>query len=101
MFRDLEAKPGPFSGLAGHVIFEPNISFRGNTVNASGELVSGSYFPVLGVKPVVGRLFGVKDDEVIGAHPIVVVSHGYWTTQLGGDPSVVGQIITVNGQRMT
>ena len=101
MFRDLEAKPGPFSGLAGHVIFEPNISFRGNTVNASGELVSGSYFPVLGVKPAVGRLFGVKDDEVIGAHPIVVLSHGYWTTQLGGDPSVVGQIITVNGQQMT
>jgi predicted permease len=101
MFRDLEAKPGPFSGLAGHVIFQPNISFRGNTVNASGELVSGSYFPVLGVKPAVGRLFGVTDDEVIGAHPIVVLSYGYWTTQLGADPSVVGQIITVNGQQMT
>jgi predicted permease len=101
MFRDLEAKPGPFSGLAGHVIFQPNVSFRGSTVNASGELVSGSYFPVLGVKPAVGRLFGVTDDEVIGAHPIVVLSYGYWTTQLGADPSVVGQIIMVNGQQMT
>ena len=101
MFRDLEAKPGPFSGLAGHVIVQPNVSFRGNTANASAELVSGSYFPVLGVKPAIGRVFGVQDDEVIGAHPIVVLSHGYWTTQLGGDPSVVGQIITVNGQQMT
>jgi predicted permease len=101
MFRDLEAQPGPFSGVAGHVLISPNISFRGNTVNGSGELVSGSYFPVLGVKPALGRLFGVKDDEIIGAHPIVVLSHGYWTSQLGSDPSVIGQIITVNGQQMT
>jgi predicted permease len=101
MFRDLEAQPGPFSGIAGHVIIQPNISFRGNTVNGSGELVSGSYFPVLSVKPAIGRLFGVHDDEVIGANPIVVLSHEYWATQLGGDPSVVGQIITVNGHPMT
>ena len=101
MFRDLEAKPGPFSGVAGHVIFSPNISFRGNTVNGSAELVSGSYFPVLGVTPAVGRLFGVKDDEVIGAHPIVVLSHAYWASRLGRDPSVIGQVITVNGQQMT
>jgi predicted permease len=101
MFRDLEAQPGPFSGLAGHVITQPNISYRGNTVSASAELVSGSYFPVLGVKPAVGRLFGGKDDDVPGAHPIVVLSHEYWTTQLGGDPSVIGQIIMVNGKPMT
>jgi predicted permease len=101
MFRDLEAQPGPFSGLAGHVITQPNISYRGNTVSASAELVSGSYFPVLGVKPAVGRLFGGKDDDVAGAHPIVVLSHEYWTTQLGGDPSVIGQIIMVNGKPMT
>ena len=101
MFRDLEAQPGPFSGLAGHVITWPNISFRGNTVSGSAELVSGSYFPVLGVKPALGRVFGVKDDDVIGAHPIVVLSHSYWTSQLGGDPSVIGQIITVNGKQLT
>src|SRR5512146_1458443 len=86
MFRDLEAQPGPFSGVAGHVIFSPNISFRGNTENVSGEIVSGSYFPVLGVKPAMGRLFTVDDDKVIGGHPIVVLSHEYWKNQLGGDP---------------
>jgi predicted permease len=101
MFRDLESQSGPFSGIAGHVITQPNISYRGNTVNASAELVSGSYFPVLGVKPAVGRLFNVNDDDVPGAHPIVVLSHQYWTTQLGGDPSVIGQIIMVNGKPMT
>jgi putative ABC transport system permease protein len=101
MFRDLEAQPGPFSGVAGHVAFYPNVAFRGNTVNTAAELVSGSYFPVLGVKPALGRVFGVEDDKTIGAHPIVVLSHRYWTNQLGGDPSVVGQIITVNGKQLT
>ena len=101
MFRDLEAQPGPFSGVAGHVAFNPNVAFRGSTVNTTAELVSGSYFPVLGVKPALGRVFGVEDDKTIGAHPIVVLSHRYWMSQLGGDPSVVGQIITVNGQQLT
>ena len=101
MFRDLETQPGPFSGVAGHVAFSPNVAFRGSTVNTTAELVSGSYFPVLGVKPALGRLFGVEDDKTIGAHPIVVLSYEYWKGQLGGDPSVIGQIITVNGRQLT
>ncbi|HEU4786593.1 MAG TPA: ABC transporter permease [Gemmatimonadaceae bacterium] len=101
MFRDLEAQPGPFSGVAGHVAISPNVAFRGNTVNTSAELVSGSYFPVLGLKPALGRVFGLEDDRTLGAHPIVVLSHAYWKGQLGGDPSVVGQNITVNGQQLT
>jgi predicted permease len=101
MLRDLEAQPGPFSGIAGHVLASPNITFRGNTENGTAEMVSGSYFPVLGVRPALGRLFGVEDDKTIGAHPIAVLSHEYWTNQLGGDPSVVGQIITVNGRQLT
>ena len=105
MFRDLEgqiaAQPGPFTGIAGHVIFNPNISFRGNTKSASGEMVSGSYFPVLGVRPAIGRLFTADDDKVIGGHPVVVLSHEYWKNQLGGDPSVIGQLITVNGHPLT
>ena len=98
MLRDLEAQPGPFSGIAGHQDFSPNIAFRRNTVNVSAEYVSGSYFPVLGVKPALGRLIGPDEDKVIGANPYVVLSHAYWTNQLGSDPSVLGQNITVNGQ---
>ena len=101
MFRDLEAQPGPFSGVAAHVIFSANIAYRGNTANESAELVSGSYFPVLGVKPAFGRLFGVADDKTIGGHPIVVLSYDFWQNQLGGDRTVVGQTITVNGQQLT
>ncbi|MFI5227578.1 MAG: ABC transporter permease [Gemmatimonadales bacterium] len=101
MFRDLEAQPGPFSGVAAHVIFTANIAFHGNTSNESAELVSGSYFPVLGVRPAIGRLFTVDDDKTIGGQPIVVLSHEYWQSQLGGDPSILGQTISVNGKELT
>jgi predicted permease len=101
MYRDLEKQPGPFSGVASHVLFYPNIAFRGQTVNGNAEFVSGSYFPVLEVRPALGRVFGVNDDKVIGGHPITVLSHRFWETQLGGDPSVVGRQIIVNGQSLT
>ena len=101
MFRDLESQTRSFTGVAGHVIFVANIAYRGNTTNESGEFVSGSYFPVLGVRPALGRLFTVADDKTIGGHPLVVLSHEYWQSQLGGDPSIVGQVITVNGRQLT
>jgi putative ABC transport system permease protein len=54
-------------------------------------LVSGSYFPVLGLAPALGRLLGPADDRTVGAHFVAVLSHAYWTTQLGADPGVVGR----------
>jgi predicted permease len=101
MFRDLEAEHGPFTGVAAHMIIRANVAFRGQTLNTTGELVSGSYFPVLVVRPTIGRLLGVADDRVIGGHPVVVVSYGYWQTQLSGDPAVLGQQIVINGQSLT
>ena len=66
MFRDLEVAASPvLSGLAAHVAFRTNISFRKETRNAQGMLVSGSYFPTLGVQPTMGRLLTPADDEGI------------------------------------
>ena len=42
-------------------------------------LVSGSYFPVLGVQPAIGRLIAPSDDQKVGESPVVVLSHAYWT----------------------
>ena len=101
MFRDLAASPGPFTGVAAHVNTGMNIAFRGQTTSGSGELVSGSYFPVLGMVPAIGRLFTAQDDNTIGGNPIAVLSHSYWSMQLGADPSVIGQPIVVNGKTLT
>jgi predicted permease len=102
MFRDLEKANTSFSGIAGHFIFGVNMAMPGQTpVNGEGLFVSGSYFPVLGVRPALGRLFTPNDDQTIGGHYVAVLSYPYWETQLGADPSVVGKQITVNGKQLT
>jgi predicted permease len=101
MFRDLEQQQTSFTGLAAHVIFGVNLAYRGQTLNGGGMLVSGSYFPVLGIQPALGRLLGPDDDRAIGAHFVTVLSYGYWSTQLGASPTVLNDTIVVNGQSLT
>jgi predicted permease len=62
-----------------------------------GQLVSGNYFGLLGVKPHLGRLIEPADDRVPGASPVVVVSHHFWKSHLAGDPAAVGRVIRFNG----
>ena len=102
MFRDLERLQSVFTGIAAHVSFSANLAFGGQTLSGSrGMLVSGSYFPVLGVQPASGRLLGPDDDRSIGQSPVVVLSHAYWTTRFNADPNVVNQTMIVNGQSLT
>ena len=62
-------------------------------------LVTGNYFDVLGVQPVVGRTLRPSDD-VVGAAPVVVISHGTWQRHFGGHASVVGKQITLQADGM-
>jgi predicted permease len=101
MFRDLERVQTPFTGLAGHRLFSANLAYQGQTLNAEGMLVSGSYFPVLGLQPALGRLLGPGDDRAIGESRVVVLSHAYWQTRFGRNPDVLNQSLVVNGQHLT
>ncbi len=101
MFRDLAKTGAPFSGMAAHRIFGANLAFEGQTLSAEGVLVSGSYFPLLGVQPALGRVFVESDDVNPGEHAVVVLSHNYWESRLGEDPSVLNQTLIVNGHPMT
>ncbi|HSG07395.1 MAG TPA: ABC transporter permease [Longimicrobiales bacterium] len=101
MFRDLEQAGGPFAGVAAHRSFGANLAFEDQTLSASGMLVSGSYFPLLGVNPALGRVFGVSDDENIGEHSVVVLSYNYWENRLGKDPAILNQTLIVNGHPLT
>jgi predicted permease len=101
MFKDLERGQTVLTGIAAHVGFGANLSYQGQTRSGSGLLVSGSYFPVLGLPPAIGRLLDYNDDRNIGGHFVAVLSHSYWTTRLGGNPAVLNQPIVVNGQSMT
>src|SRR5262245_35928548 len=101
MFRDIERLQTVFTGVAAHVAFGTNLAYRGQTLNGQGLLVSGSYFPVLGLQPALGRLFTPDYDRNIGNHFVTVLSHDYWTTTLGANPSVLNDTIIVNGQALT
>jgi predicted permease len=101
MFRDLERVQDVFTGLSAHVGFGANLAYQGQTRSGQGTLVSGSYFPVLGVRPAIGRLFTPEDDKTIDGHFITVLSYTYWERRLGANPNVLNDVITINGQPMT
>jgi predicted permease len=67
---------------------------------ASGQLVSGNYFSVLGVNALQGRVLA-KDDDSPGAHPATVISNAYWKQRLNADASIVGKDILLNGTAFT
>ena len=68
-----------------------------DVATASGFLVSGNYFAVLGVRPALGRFFAPEE----ATEPVIVLSHGFWTKWFGGDSGTVGRRVMVNGQPFT
>ena len=101
MFRDLQREQTIFTDIVAHRGFGANATYRGQTVSIQGMQVSGSYFPTLGLVPAVGRLFGPEVDASIGGHPVVVLSHEFWQSNLGGTRDVLGEALIVNGQPLT
>jgi predicted permease len=101
LYRDLRDTNTVFAGLLAEYPFDASVSARGGTERASGELVSGNYFEVLGVPASLGRSLTAQDDRAPGAHPETVLSHGYWTRRFGNDPSVLNKTIVVNGLPLT
>lgn len=101
MYKDLRDHNEIFDGLIARFSVSLNITFQGQTEQASGELVSGNYFEVLGVKPAMGRIFEAGDDITPGAHPVAVLNHGFWTRRFAADSNILNQTMIINGQVMT
>jgi predicted permease len=100
-YRELAADNQVFDGVFGRFAYDMSLGAGGRTDRVRGEIVTGSYFPVLGVKPALGRLLSPEDDRVRGGHPVAVLSHGYWISRFGGDPSVLNRPVVVNGRSYT
>jgi predicted permease len=101
MLRDLQRVQTGFTGIAAHRPFSVNLAFKGQTLNGSGVLVNGSYFPVLGIRPALGRLFDARDENTPGEPQAVVLEYDYWRTRFSRDPHVLNQALIVNGQPLT
>jgi predicted permease len=65
------------------------------------QFVSGNFFPVLGARPALGRLFNPGDDRVLGGAPWAVLGYDYWNARFGADPGVIGRTIRLNGYPLT
>ncbi len=94
-FQDISASAG-FTLPAG-----VRVSSAGPAGAAFLQLVSGNYFSVLQVQPLLGRAILPSDEEVGGRNPVAVLSYHYWRTNLGSDPSVVGRSFTIDGMPVT
>jgi len=66
-----------------------------------GELVSGNYFEVLGVRPLLGRLISEADDHESITSPVAVISYEFWKRRFEMDPSIINRTLILNGHRFT
>jgi len=100
-YRELRDQNSVFSGVLCYSGMSSALNLNGGSERVSGELVSGNYFEVLGVKPYIGRLITQEDDKVPGAARTVVLSYGFWVRRFGADPTIVGKAIHLNTVPMT
>ena len=98
-YRALEADHPAFSGVAAYQTNEVTVSGEGAAERVTARSVTGSYFPLLGQVPHIGRLFDPSDDA--RRDQVVVLTYGYWTQHYGGDPSVLGRSMTIDGASHT
>src|SRR6185436_7983813 len=101
-FRDLRDKNEVFSGITGHVGLPLNITGgTGQPEQVFGELVTGNFFSVLGARSKIRRGFLPDEDQTPGAKLVAVLGYGEWQKRYGGDPSIVGRTINLNGNAFT
>jgi predicted permease len=101
MFEDLRDNNQVFSGMFCRFAASVTIGYGDRVAQIPAELISGSYFPVLGVGAALGRTIAPDDDAVPDSRPVVVLSYSFWRSYFDGDRTIVGRTIALNSQTMT
>jgi predicted permease len=100
LYRELAASNQVFSGTFARHPATVLLAVGGAGEMVPGEIVTGSYFGVLGVGAHLGRVLTESDDQTPGAHPVVVLSHDYWKNKLGAPADIVGRTVLLNSHPM-
>ena len=100
-FVDYRDRNDVFDGLVATFQRALTLSESGQAERIQGLIVSGNYFSVLGVSPVLGRGFLAEEDETAGTHPVAVLGHGLWQRRFGGDAAIVGKRVSLNAYSYT
>src|SRR6185437_14125614 len=97
--RDLDQQKQFFEGVFCRALTTVDLSTGGDPRPATAEIISGNYFPVLGVGPTLGQVLTRDDDHTPNA--VAVLSYDFWRSQLGGASDVVGRKVLVNRHALT
>jgi predicted permease len=103
-YQEFRNQTDVFSGVVAmsSVQFGGHASIAGAPVEQVHiDLVSGTYFPLLGVPPALGRTLSEADDQAAGSGPVAVVSYNWWQNHLGGDPSALGRTVNIQSHPYT
>lgn len=101
MFEDLRDNNQVFAGMFCRFPAAVTIGYGDQAAQIPAELVSGSYFPILGVGAALGRTIAPDDDAIPDSRPVVVLSYSFWLSFFDGHRKIVGQTIALNSHAMT
>jgi predicted permease len=101
LWEQIRDRQQAFSGIAAWGFAGFNLAQGGEVRPARGLWVSGDFFNVLGVQPEVGRVFSQTDDVRGCNAPGVVISHGFWQSEFGGVPDIVGRKLTLSDRQLS
>lgn len=99
-FLDWQKDNHTLSSMAVSRGYSFSVTNLGKAEQIQGQFVTSDFFPILGVKPVIGRSFEPSDDQK-GATPVAMVSAGFWKRKLSGDSNIVGKSLTLDGKEFT
>ncbi len=99
-YLDLARQKDVFSGVAGHSWMFATLNRDGKAQMVTGEIVTGNYFDLLGVRPALGRLL-LPADDAPGAPPVAVLGYDTWQHEHGGDPAILGKTLKIRNQPYT
>ena len=101
MFEDIRDRNEVFSDMFCRFPTTVTVSYGDRATPANAELVSASYFPVLGVRAALGRVIASDDDSVPDSKPVVVLSYSFWRNYFNADRTIVGRLVALNGHNMS
>lgn len=100
-YKDYRDRNTVFSGLFVYRVVVSSLTVSNTSQRVWGYLVSGNYFDVLGVKPVLGRAFLPEEDQTPDSHPVAVLGYNCWQHRFAGDPAIVGKTVEFNSRPFT
>ncbi|HEY1528470.1 MAG TPA: ABC transporter permease [Candidatus Angelobacter sp.] len=100
-YKDFNEQNAVFDGILAAELSQINLGSDGDPVRIAGQNVSGNYFQVLGIRPLLGRFFAPEEDRNPLSDPVSVISYGLWQRRYGGDPKIIGKTQVLNNRTFT